>query len=174
MENDNTFVTSMSNSGVDEQNKTMYKLTNVNRDEFLAPFDQLFDELFATNFPQLTSELGSDFFAKGSYPKVDVIEYADKIVLEADVSGLCRDEVSAELDGEYLTIKGGNKPRDIPSKDSARYIYREIKRSSFQRSFQLGKNIDKSKVKAEFKDGLLVVELPRVKVEEKPKKVKLL
>lgn len=152
----------------------MFKLSTNNRDEFLAPFDQLFNELLAAHDAQLSADLGKNFFTGGSYPKVDVVEYDDKLVLEADVSGLTREDVSAEIDGDYLVIKGGNKKRDIPN-SNARYVYREIKRSSFQRSFLLGDNIDKSKVKADFRNGTLVVELPRIKVEEKkPTKVKLL
>jgi HSP20 family protein len=149
--------------------------TRVNRDEFLTPFDRLFDEVFTSHYPSLSAELGADFFKRGSFPRVDVAEYDDKLVLEADVAGFKKEDVSVELDGDLLVIKGGgNKTRDIP-KSQAKYVYKEIKRSSFQRSFQLGENIDKAKVKAEYKDGTLVVELPRIKVEEKkPDKIKLL
>lgn len=152
----------------------MHKLSNVSRNEFLTPFDSIFDALFTSNYPQLSSELGDNFFTKGSYPKVDVVEYDDKLVLEADVAGLSKEEVSAELEGDYLIIKGGHKSRDIP-KTEAKYVYREIKRSSFQRSFYLGDSIDKSGVKADYRNGSLIVELPRIKpAETKPTKIKLL
>lgn len=151
----------------------MYSLSKANRDEFITPFDRLFDEVFSSHFPSLASDLGADFFNRGSFPRVDIVEYEDKLVLEADVAGLKKEEVSVELEGDLLVIKGAKKQGE--SKEKAKYVYREIKRSSFQRSFQLGENIDKTKVKADFKDGTLVVELPRIKVEEKkPEKLKLL
>ena len=151
----------------------MYSLAKLNRDEFLAPFDSLFDEFFSSRFPSLSSELGTDFFNRGSFPRVDVKEYDDKLVLEADVAGLKKEDVSVELEGDLLIIKGAKK-EDV-NKDKAKYVYREIKRSAFQRSFQLGTNIDVKNVKADFKDGTLVVELPRIKVEEKkPERLKLL
>jgi len=143
----------------------MYSLAKLNRDEFLTPFDRLFDEVFSSHFPSLSADLGSDFFNRGSFPRVDVKEYDDKLVLEADVAGLKKEDVSVELEGDLLIIKGAKK--EDANKDKAKYVYREIKRSSFQRSFQLGTNIDKTKVKADYKDGTLVVELPRIKVEEK-------
>ena len=150
----------------------MFKLSQINRDDFIVPFEQMLNEMLASHNKQLTDELGEDFY-KGSYPKVDIVEYSDRLVLEADVGGLTKEEVSAEIDGDYLIISGGNKKRDIPQKD-VKYIYREIKRSSFKRSFLLGDNIDKTKVNASFENGYLTVTLPRVKVEEKVRKVKLL
>lgn len=151
----------------------MYSLAKLNRDEFIAPFDHLFDSMFSSHFPNLSAELGADFFNRGSFPRVDVKEYDDKLVLEADVAGLKKEDLSVELEGEYLTIKGAKK--EEANKDKAKYVYREIKRSSFQRSFQLGKNIDIEKVKADFRDGALIIDLPRIKVEEnKPNKLKLL
>ncbi len=152
----------------------MYSLSKINRDEFLTPFDHLFDQVFSSHFPSLSNDLGADFFSKGSFPRVDVVEYDNKLVLEADVAGLKKEDVSVELEGDILVIKGAKKT-PTENKEKARYVYREIKRSSFQRSFQLGQNIDKDKIKVEYKDGTIVVELPRTKVEEKkPSKLKLL
>jgi HSP20 family protein len=150
----------------------MSTLSRYTRDEFLTPFDKLFDEVF-NNFG-VTPYGGS--FNKLSYPKVDVVEYNDKYELEADLAGLSKDDVSVELEGDTLVIKGGKKqsPENI-NEAKGRYIYKEIKRSSFTRSFSIGEGIDKSKIKVDFQNGTLKVVLPRVKVEEqKPQKVKLL
>ena len=150
----------------------MSTLSRYTRDEFLTPFDKLFDEVF-NNFG-VTPYGGS--YSKLSYPRVDVVEYNDKYELEADLAGLSKDDVSVELEGDTLVIKGGKKqsPENI-NEAKGRYIYKEIKRSSFTRSFSIGEGIDKSKIKVDFQNGTLKVVLPRVKVEEqKPQKVKLL
>ena len=118
-------------------------LTKYTRDEFLTPFDRLFDEVF-NNFG-VTPYAGS--YTKTSFPKVDVVEYIDKLVLEADVAGLDKEDVSVELEGDTLTIRGGKKPTSTETDNNARYVYREIKRSSFVRSFAVGEGIDKSKIK---------------------------
>jgi HSP20 family protein len=137
------------------------------RDELFVPFDRLFDEA-------LNSMLGISSFNKSSFPKVDVIEYDNRLVLEADVAGLAKEDVSVDLEGDVLTIRGGNRTRDIPDAN-AKYVYREIKRSSFVRSFVVGDSIDKKNIKVDFQNGSLKVTLPRIKPEEKtPQKIKLL
>ena len=146
-------------------------LTKYTRDEFLTPFDRLFDEVF-NNFG-VTPYAGS--YTKTSFPKVDVVEYIDKLVLEADVAGLDKEDVSVELEGDTLTIRGGKKPASTETDNNARYVYREIKRSSFVRSFAVGEGIDKSKIKVDYQNGSIKIILPRIKIEEqKPQKVKLL
>jgi HSP20 family protein len=146
-------------------------LTRYTRDEFLSPFDKLFDEVF-NNFG-VTPYGGS--YNKLSYPKVDVVEYEDKLVLEADVAGLSKEDISVELEGDTLTIRGAKKPSSTETDNKARYVYREIKRSSFVRSFAVGEGIDKSKIKVDYQNGAIKIVLPRLKVEEqKPQKVKLL
>jgi HSP20 family protein len=106
---------------------------------------------------------------------VDVVEYIDKLVLEADVAGLDKEDVSVELEGDTLTIRGGKKPASTETDNNARYVYREIKRSSFVRSFAVGEGIDKSKIKVDYQNGAIKIILPRIKIEEqKPQKVKLL
>jgi len=147
----------------------MNTLTRYNRDEFLAPFDRLFDDFF-------TASIGPSFYSKGSFPKVDVVEYDNKYVLEADVGGLAKDDVSVELEGDILVIRGGKRAKDESTNtQKGRYLYKEIKRSSFTRSFSIGEGIDKSGVKADFDNGVIKIDLPKVKVEEKqPQKTKLL
>ena len=146
-------------------------LTKYTRDEFLTPFDRLFDEVF-NNFG-VTPYAGSH--TKTSFPKVDVVEYIDKLVLEADVAGLDKEDVSVELEGDTLTIRGGKKPASTETDNNARYVYREIKRSSFVRSFAVGEGIDKSKIKVDYQNGAIKIILPRIKIEEqKPQKIKLL
>jgi len=137
------------------------------RDEFFAPFDRLFDETFH-------NMLGISSYDKSSFPKVDVIEYDNRLVLEADVAGLTKENVSVDLEGDILTIRGGNRTRDIPDAN-AKYVYREIKRSSFVRSFVVGDSIDKKNIKVDFQNGSLKITLPRLNPEEKvPQKIKLL
>lgn len=144
----------------------MSLLTNFGRDEFV-PFDRFLDEA-------LNSMVGGAAFNKSSFPKVDVLEYDDRLVLEADVAGLNKGDVSVELEGDVLTIRGG-KRQSPDTGSNAKYVYREIKRSSFVRSFIVGENVDKAKIKADFQDGALKIVLPRIKAEEKtPQKVKLL
>jgi len=50
-----------------------FPMTPFHRDEFLAPFDTLFDRMLSNTFPELAKEVGVDVFQKGAYPKCDII-----------------------------------------------------------------------------------------------------
>jgi HSP20 family protein len=151
-----------------------FGLRHLDRDEFLAPFDRVFDEVFANHFPELTKELGVGFFEKQSYPRVDVVDYSDRVEILADIPGVSKDEVSVEVQENVLTISG-QKVKKVDDKElTGKYIRRELKHSSFKRSFTLGEQIDKSEPQAKFENGLLTVTLAKVKpVIPVTKKVKI-
>ena len=151
-----------------------FGLRHLDRDEFLAPFDRVFDEVFANHFPELTKELGVGFFEKQSYPRVDVVDYSDRVEILAEIPGLSKDEVSVEVQENVLTISG-QKVKKVDDKElTGKYIRRELKHSSFKRSFTLGEQIDKSEPQAKFENGLLTVTLSKVKtVITVTKKVKI-
>ena len=140
-----------------------FGLRHLDRDEFLAPFDRVFDEVFANHFPELTKELGVGFFEKQSYPRVDVVDYNDRVEILAEIPGLSKEEVSVEVQENVLTISG-QKIKKVDDKElTGKYIRRELKHSSFKRSFTLGEQIDKSDLQAKFENGLLKVTLTKVK-----------
>ena len=141
------------------------------REEFITPFDSLFDSLIGQTFPALSQEMGIEFFEKNSYPKVDVIDYNNELTIEAEIPGLTKEEVAVDLEKDVLTISGSKNTKI--DNESAKYIRKELKRSSFKRSFKLGKTVDQKKIKADFKDGILKISIPK-KEQEKPKKVKIL
>ena len=147
-----------------------FPVKHFNRDEFLTPFDRIFDDFFRSSFPSLSKDFGEDFFSKGSYPKVKVVDNADSIVIEAAVPGLTKKDVQVEVQDNVLTIKAeSNQNSDI---ENSQYVKREIKRSAFQRSFNLGENLDQEKITGECENGVLALTIPKVVPEEKEKKVR--
>ena len=138
---------------------------NLNRDEFLTPFDKVFDELMNKTFPTFKEETGVSF-NKGAYPKVNVYEYDDKIGIVAEIPGLDKKNVSVEVEEDVLIISGDKHGFDS---DGGKCITRELKQSAFTRSFNLGEYLDGSKVSAQFKDGMVSISVPKIEP-EKPKK----
>ena len=143
----------------------------ISRDEFLTPVDSLLDRFFNEAVPAFGQDFGVEFFGNNSYPKVDVKDYDDKITIEAEIPGLDKDDVSVDLESQVLMISGGK--REIKNEENARYIRKELKRSSFKRSFKLGDNLNVKKIQADFNNGLLLVTVPKREKDE-PKKVKIL
>ena len=138
---------------------------HLNRDEFLTPFDKIFDELMNKQFPAFQEEVGVSF-NKGSYPKVNVYEYDDRIGIIAEIPGLDKENVSVEVEEKVLTISGDKHGVED---EGAKCITRELKHSSFKRSFNLGDHLDGDNVSATFKDGMLSISVPKIEP-ELPKK----
>ena len=138
---------------------------DLNRDEFLTPFDKIFDQMMSKQFPAFQEEVGVSF-NKGSYPKVNVYEYDDKIGIVAEIPGLDKNQVSVEVEEDMLTISGDKHGFED---EGAKCINRELKHSSFKRSFNLGDHLDGDDVSATFKDGMLSISIPK-KEPELPKK----
>ena len=140
---------------------------HLNRDEFLTPFDRIFDQLMDKSFPTFKEETGVSF-NQGAYPKVNVYEYDDKIGIVAEIPGLDKSNVSVEVEEDVLTISGDKHPDGFDTR-GGKCITRELKQSSFKRSFNLGEHLDGEDVSATFKDGMLSISVPKIEP-EKPKK----
>ena len=145
--------------------KIFVKPRHLNRDEFLTPFDKIFDQLMDTTFPNFKEEVGVSF-NQGAYPKVNVYEYDDKIGIIAEIPGLDKKDVTVDVEEDVLIISCDKHGFDT---DGGKCITRELKQSSFKRSFNLGEHLDGDNVGATFKDGLLSISVPK-KEPEKPKK----
>ena len=145
--------------------KLFIKPSHLNRDEFLTPFDKIFDQLMLKQFPNFQEEVGVSF-NQGAYPKVNVYEYDDKIGIVAEIPGLDKKNVSVDVEDQVLTISGDKHGLDD---SGGKCITRELKQSSFKRSFNLGEHLDGDGVSAKFKDGMLSISVPKVEP-AKPKK----
>ena len=147
-----------------------FPLKHFTRDEFLTPFDRLFDDFFKNSFPSLSKDFGEDFFTKGSYPKVNVVDNTDNITIEAAVPGLSKENVKVEVEENILTISAeSNQNTEV---GNSQFVKREIKRSAFKRSFNLGENLDQEKIEGECENGILTLTIPKLVPEEKEKLVK--
>jgi len=137
------------------------------RDEFLTPFDRVFDQLFETNFPEFVRSVGVKPYQGSAYPKVNVYEYDEKVGIVAEIPGLTKKDISVEVEDGTLTISG--EKHNILEDNGAKVLRRELKASSFKRNFELGENLDGDNIKADFKDGVLSISIPKIEP-EKPKK----
>ena len=145
--------------------KIFVKPSHLNRDEFLTPFDKIFDQLMLKQFPNFQEEVGVSF-NQGAYPKVNVYEYDDKIGIVAEIPGLDKKNVTVDVEEDVLIISGDKHGFDS---DGGKCITRELKQSAFKRSFNLGEYLDGTKVSAIFKDGMLSISIPKIEPTQ-PKK----
>jgi HSP20 family molecular chaperone IbpA len=137
------------------------------RDNFLTPFDKMFDTMMETQFPDVVKSVGVKPYQGSAYPKVNVYEYDDKVGIVAEIPGLDKKQLNVDVEEGVLTISGDK--HSTFDDDGAKVIRRELKQSSFKRSFELGELLDGDNISASFKDGILTVAIPKVEP-EKPKK----
>ena len=124
------------------------------------------NRLFEDAFPR-SPEMEDDLVCSWR-PQVDIYESADGYVIQVDLPGVEKQDVSVEVKENILTISGERKADGPDQEDS--YYRRERNCGTFQRSFSLRSLIAPDQIKASFKNGVLKVVIPRPE-EEKPKQV---
>jgi HSP20 family protein len=92
-------------------------------------------------------------------PAVNIIEDEKQFTLELAAPGLIKDDFNINLDNQVLTISKEAKEEKKEVKDN--YTRREFVYNSFSRSFRLPKFIVAEKIKADYKDGILRISLPK-------------
>ena len=139
----------------------------IDRDDFLTPFDKMFDQIVQTQFPDITKSVGVKPYQGSAYPKVNVYEYDDKVGIVAEIPGLDKKQLDVSVEEGVLTIAGDK--HSAFENEGAKVLRRELKQSSFKRQFELGDLLDGDNISAKFKDGILSVSVPKIEP-EKPKR----
>lgn len=103
-------------------------------------------------------------------PAVDIYENDKEIVIKAELPEMQEKDIEIRVEDNLLTLAGERKMEKEVKEES----YHRIERfyGSFQRSFNLPHTVDRDKIKAGYKDGVLKVTLPK-KDEVKPKQIKV-
>lgn len=134
---------------------------------FHRDIDRLFADTFNTlNVPDLfDGGAKNDPFLNGSVflrPILDIEEYPEHYELAAELPGVSKNDLKLNLEGNLLTISGEKKHESKQDKEGK---FHRIERSygSFSRTLTLPEDIDSKSINASFKDGILKIEIKRVK-----------
>ena len=114
------------------------------------------------------SSLSTPFFSKNRFssfaPKLNVSEDKNSVEVSAELPGMSEEDIEVTLDKNLLTIKGEKKSDHQEEKRS--YYHMERSYGSFQRSIRVSDDVEAEKIKASFKNGVLVITLPKVEREQ--------
>jgi HSP20 family protein len=102
-------------------------------------------------------------------PPVDVIENENELTLRLDLPGINLNEIDVQLTGETLTIRG---ERRFERREGEGYVHLERPYGTFQRSFNLSVPVQSDGVRADYKDGVLTITLPKQEA-VKPRKIQI-
>lgn len=143
------------------------ELVRFNPTRGLTPFRRRMDSLFDDFFGDLFDGSQTDL-ARGWNPKVDIFEEDDQFVVKAELPGVQKDKIAIDINGRVLTVKGERaSENEVKEKN---YYRRECAYGTFQRSFTLPNETDSEQIKAEYKDGVLRVSIPKPEARQ-PKKI---
>ncbi|MEJ2684366.1 MAG: Hsp20/alpha crystallin family protein [Candidatus Sulfobium sp.] len=130
-------------------------------DFFRRPFSMMMPSWWRVpKMPEVTS------------PAVDIFEDNGNVVVKAEMPGMTKEELDVKIAGNVLTISGEKKKEEKVEKQN--YFRMERSYGSFTRSFSLPSDVQTDKIKAQFRDGVLQITLPKTaEAIEKQKKVKI-
>ena len=103
-------------------------------------------------------------------PAVDIYETENEVILKAELPEVNQKDIDIQVENSTLTLRGERKFE----KEAKRENFHRIERSygAFARSFTLPTSIDQEKIRADYKDGILKVVMPK-REETKPKQIKV-
>lgn len=127
------------------------------RGDNLMSFQKEMNNLMKNFFSDWDVDMPRDF--GGLYPSLDLKEKNDRYLLDADVPGMSEADIDIDIHNNVLTIKG-EKKTEKETKDSD-YICVERSRGSFRRDIYLEEEVDQANIKADLKEGVLHIELPK-------------
>jgi len=152
----------------EEKKESKQELQKAEPKRALSPFeemDRLFEDYFSRGWmrpfrwewPSI-GELAKPF--EGKMPKVDVIERDDEVVVKAELPGVDKKDLDVSVTENSVTIKGTTRHEEKEEKGD--YYRCEISRGAYARTVALPSYVDADKAKANFKDGVLELKLPKV------------
>ena len=102
-------------------------------------------------------------------PSVDVLEDASGITLYADLPGVPKEKLRVSVESDTLSIEG---EVNLPWIKDLQANHMEVLYPRYQRSFTLGQELDREKLSAQFKQGVLRLHIPKVE-HVKPRKIEI-
>ncbi len=123
--------------------------------------DSVFSDFFNESFPVAK---------RGFEPKVDVRENDKNFIIVAELPGLAKDDFKITVENNTLVLEGEKK---ITNEDKDENTYRsERSHGKFHRAFRLTESVDSGKIKADYKNGILEIEIPKTE-KAKPKQIEV-
>ena len=125
------------------------------------------------DFPRFVNRYFEDSIEEDSVvwrPRVDIKESNDAYSVIADLPGLDKKDIHISLHDNVLTLKGERKSE--VKKEDENTSYSERVHGSFHRELSLNSTVDQSNVKAEYKNGVLHLTLPKAE-EAKPREIEI-
>ncbi len=124
--------------------------------------DRLFDELIHRRWGATRSQGAPEL---AWTPQLDLYEDDAAFVLEADLPGVKEQDISVTVENDHFVLQGKRDFERVSTADS--FHFHERRSGAFLRRLRLPASVDRTKIRVEFHDGVLLVTLPKVQPERR-------
>ena len=121
-------------------------------------------------FSDVLERTGEDSNLTSWAPAVDIYETEHELVVKVDLPEVDPEDLDIRVENNILTIRGDRKFESKASED--KYLRVERAYGSFSRSFSLANTVNSEAIKADYRDGVLTLSIPK-REEAKPKQIKV-
>jgi HSP20 family protein len=135
---------------------------NTNKNLLVSPFTDFMKKFFGDDDANYVTTL---FEGRGNCGLINVYEKENEYTIELSAPGLKKEDIKIELEENVLKISSTVEDKKEDNFDG--YYRKEFRKSSFERSFQLPKDVAKNKISASMVDGILTLTAPKFKEEKK-------
>jgi HSP20 family protein len=123
-------------------------------------FPSFFDDFFTRDI--MNWGLSNNSHTNTNIPAVNIKETNDHFEVEMAAPGMTKNDFRIELDGNQLTITSEKENQNVENNENNNYSRKEFSYQSFQRRFQLPKDVvDADKIEARYENGLLHLMIPK-------------
>ena len=128
----------------------------------LIPFDRSNRSIFSYNPFRDIEDLERAFWSGGRSGgfKTDIKDTNNAYILEADLPGFRKEDISVDIENDYLTIKAERSSENEDKNENGNYIRRERNYGVYSRSFDVS-SVKVDEISAEYKDGVLTLNMPK-------------
>lgn len=115
--------------------------------------EHLYDDFFGDSFGFTRTAAGA--------MKTDVKETDGGYELSIDLPGVRKEDIQANLKEGYLTVKATTTQSNDENDSAGNFIRRERYSGTFSRSFYVGEDVTEQDIKAQYRDGVLTLDIPK-------------
>jgi HSP20 family protein len=130
---------------------------------FRHQMNHLFDDVFGS---VVRGDSGLSMWNR--YPTVDIYDNDENIIIKAELPGIDKKDIVIDVKDGVLTLKG-ERSFDNEVKEE-KYYCRERTFGKFERVFRIPADVDPEKIRADYKDGILKIDIPKPE-EQQPKQI---
>ncbi len=129
-------------------------------------FSDLFDDPFFEGWRNIDRAAACDPNMSAGMMSTDVRETDKGYMVDIDMPGFKKDDISLDLQNGYLTVSAHRNSSHEDKDDNGRWLRRERYAGSCSRSFYVGEDVKDSDIHASYKDGTLCLETPKPEAQQ--------